>query len=181
MEISNIKCHITIQKKDLTQLYNYSQKKNNLITSYRPSFFVMRIGSYVFICFYKGFINITGVKNENLIPIVINKFCIETNISTLISPYVIDNISATYKFKSIKPVNLSKLLISIKEDPRVISVKFCREKFPGAFIKTKNGTIIWFSSNKVTSVGGKNKTDLNILYEIITSYWECENSKKYFI
>ena len=57
-----------------------------------------------------------------------------------------------------------------KKDSLVKSYKYNREKFPALVIKLLAGTIIWFPTNTIYSVGAKTKNDLNLLAIFINKY-----------
>ena len=80
-----------------------------------------------------------------------------------------DNISAKYETKKQK-INLNILKASLVKDSRIISLKYNRERFPGLFLKTLMGTVIWFPTNSIISVGSKNTNDLYFLDNLIKQY-----------
>ena len=69
----------------------------------------------------------------------------------------VDNIIATLNIQ--KPIDL----VSVCEKKLFESIKYNNEKFPGLFVKFKEGTAILFHSGKIVLVGCKTKKDLKCL------------------
>ena len=166
---NNIKLHFQIETACLSALKVFLLGCE-LVTKQKPSFCVLKYNSLIFTCFYSGHINVTGIKTLENICQCVESFASKTNIPLQsFSAPVVDNISAKYETKKQK-INLNILKSSLVKDSRIISLKYNRERFPGLFIKTLMGTVIWFPTNSIISVGSKNTSDLSFLDNLIKQY-----------
>ncbi len=169
MEVRNIKLHCRVQSDYLIQ-YCKNLKASKLTKKTFSSFCVLRVGKLVFNCFFNGYVNITGVYNEDSIHNALKCFLFTIDLKSdleILTPYVIDNITAKCILIPRRTVNLIKKKINLIQDNNIVSVKYNRERFPNMFIKTKFGTIIWSPNNSVSSVGSKTNKHLEELYTII--------------
>ena len=170
MEVCNIKFHCHVKPSFLIK-YTTKIKDSSFVKKTFPSFCVIRIGKFVFNCFFKGYINITGVYNESLIDSALKclLFCLGLgdNIDIFTS-CVIDNITAKSVTVKSRSVDLLAKKKNLQKRTDIISVKYNRERFPNMFIKTNEGTIIWSPNNIVSCVGSKTWNSLNKLDIIIS-------------
>lgn len=168
MDVTNIKFHVRIKPKK-TKKYNKSVKLCTHKTKSCKSFFILRLKTYVFTCFYSGFINITGVRDFSCIrkSLRVLRKHLKLKRRYFTSP-VIDSISSRYGILSnlerIRSENIVKSALSQKD---IQSVKFNRERFPAVFIRTAFGTILWFTTPSIIGVGTKTEEDLNKLKDIV--------------
>ena len=173
--ISNVKFH--------TKLVNPVQKEHYLarlngfgvsITKRKTSFVVIRdsiLGNSVLCCFFSGHINVTGVK---CVQDIEKTLC---NISSYFgfrpsdfAPVCIDNITSTVTSAKLKSrINLFVLSKHIKtlDLPIVKKITYKKQSFPGLFIKTRIGLILWFNSNSITCVGSKSLKEVEDLHNLI--------------
>ncbi len=174
MEIQNIKFHLRI-KGAYQLLYSAQIRKSEFKKKTLSSFCVLRVGRFVYNCFFSGYINITGVGGYSAITTALQAlyFALDIEENTdIFEPYIIDNISASYNLIPKKKIDLNKKIKLEKICETVISIKYNRELFPNMFIKTHFGTIIWSPNNVVCSVGTKSLLDLNQLSTLISTYNE---------
>jgi TATA-box binding protein (TBP) (component of TFIID and TFIIIB) len=165
-KITNIKLHITIKKRGLQKLgESLKTQKFKKFGNY------LTIGEkHTYIIFPKPrYINITGVKTLEEIPIVIPELCrvfkLDSN-DVCKNTLVVDNICATGDFN--KKINLQKIQEQVNEDE--FSVNFNRDYFPGAFFKHyKNGTIVLFASGKYNILGARCPADLDIIFQAMNA------------
>ena len=173
MRITNIKCHTQLTAESLSKLSERINTKSSSISKRTHSFAVIRLNSYVYTCFYSGFLNITGIKGYDFIEDAILKLSIFLNIdekqSYKYNTPVIDCMSAHWsKNNLLSRHNLSEIIELSKEDSRIIGVKYNRQRFPALFLKTNFGTVLWFSTPTISAVGLKTREDLLSIREIIT-------------
>lgn len=141
-------------------------KKKRLFSEHH-NFIVFR-NSYVFIIFYKGAVNITGIKRFEDISDAIETFCESFCIDQQqITKHTVDNVSASGDFGH--EVNLYKLKKQINGQEDVAnlfsSVSFNPNYFPAAFCKTYSvGTILVFGGGKYNIVGAKCQQDVEKIY-----------------
>jgi len=173
LKTSNIKSHFIIDDNYLNTL-NHFLSSSFFITKKKPSFCMFKYKTLIYTCFYSGYINVTGLKTLGNIYIPKYIFSSQSGIPLKsISLPVIDNISAKYiKVRNGEKTSrdLHCFINILRHDHRIISLKYNRERFPGLFIKTINGTIIWFPSNSIITVGCKHHSDLQEIDKIIKQY-----------
>lgn len=157
MDICNIKFHCEIKKK---QLKLFVDKFRNKGLKKYPSFEVFKVKKYSYVCYYTGFINVTGLKKIKHIKAsldTLKKFL--KNGEFKFENIVIDNITTKCTCLQEKKICLQKMRnnIQLKYGLDTIKwIKYEREVFPNMFIKTKYSTLIWSTNNKVTCVGINN-------------------------
>lgn len=164
--ISNLKISLKISDICLKSLLSHFEclkipfniKSNYIIVRY----------DFVYI-FYKSkdckvrFINVTKIKCETYLDQVVKKLCDEilAGFELEILSKNTDNITAGIKLD--KKIDLNKICLS-SENPHVINVKYNKEKFPGVFLKFREGTLIIFYSGNVNVVGCKSVDHLETLH-----------------
>ena len=166
MDVRNVKCHFKIEVSYLRvfikQLDNTERK-----TKCKPTLCVIRLAKFVYVCFYNGCVNITGIRNLNGCESAVEYFSHELNLDKKRFGCVkIDNITATYKLHRYK-IDLHTLCQLARRSTTVVNTKYNRELFPCAYLKTRFGTIIWSKSNAVSCVGMNSADDLKKLSTII--------------
>lgn len=171
MDIQNVKFHLKI-KADYLSFFQEQLRKSGKKTKTLSTFCVLRIHKFVYICFYNGCVNITGVRNlaGQETAIAFFAFELKLNKEKFGLPKV-DNITAKYRLFERHKVNLHKFCLSGRGNEKVISTKYNRERFPCAYFKTKFGTIIWSSMNAVACVGMKTDSDLKEIETIINQIY----------
>lgn len=167
MDVCNIKCHCEIKKKYLYEFVNSFKHKG-----YKqfPSFEVFKVEKYSFVCYYSGYVNITGLKQVGEIKIALGALKkILGNTFFEFENVVVDNITA--KCFCVKPRQIclqrKREKIEFKFKDKIKSIKYKREIFPNMFIKTKYSTLIWSSNNKVSCVGLKKLVHIKKLCKLI--------------
>ena len=119
MEVTNVKFHSYIKSEFIIhfqRLLNSDLKKDVYM-----SFFVIRLGRFVFNCFYTGYINITGVKRTSAIStaLVCLTFALDLPMKTSVFEKTdIDNISANCCSLETRTINL------YEKKAQIDSVKF---------------------------------------------------------
>ena len=177
---SNVKFHIKLsnparKKEYLTRLNGCSVS----ITKRKTSFVVIRdsiIGPLVLCCFFSGHINVTGANRvEGLGHAVTNIAHYFGFRPTDFTSACIDNISSTIKTLTKTRINLFTLSQHIKNLnlKQVEKITYKKQRFPGLFIKTCAGLILWFNSNAITCVGSKSLQEVHQLHNIVL---EIKNS-----
>jgi len=141
---------------------NPIQKRNRLVKKKEVfkqchNFIVLR-GNYVFSVFQKsGAVNITGIPSFDKISNAVKTFCRLFGINQeQLTPFIIDNITASGDFN--QKVNLSRLkhLINSNDKQSIISsAAFNPQKFAGCICRTfaRCGTCTVFRSGKYNIVG----------------------------
>ncbi len=163
VQICNIKFSFTVSKKhNLKQLLHAREHD----TIHHSNYSVLRPSGTkpVYILFYSGHVNCTGVRDSSSIPSSVSLLQQLLNLPEEdIGRIRVDNISAVSKVKS--PLALWKLK---KPQGEVIQVCHNPERFAGAHVKlNKGGCCILFENGKVVFVGGKSIQHLNYMEKAI--------------
>ena len=168
IRITNIKLSCSINSKFNKDFSSFNHNRY-IISKQTSSFFVIRCLKYTFvlIIFYKGHINITGIRHWKDIGCA---YTIASYFAKLIHGKVvrrcIDNISASYYLhKSCKQLLLPQFCQYLENEKYYTSVRYNLDKFAGAFFKSKHGTIVLFSTYSCYTVGAKTIHALNTLYK----------------
>jgi len=155
LNISNIKisAKISAYESDIRDWF----LNNRHIVKESGSFFVYRLNKFVYCIYFKGHVNITGLKNRG---------DVESSVKLLtLLPFVksaflksIDNITCSGKLSEENyswNISFAKYLKKLSETD--INIKFHPQVFPGAFLKfeTQEGTIVFFATGKFNIVGCK--------------------------
>jgi TATA-box binding protein (TBP) (component of TFIID and TFIIIB) len=120
------------------------------------NFFVLR-SQYVYIVFYSGFVNVTGVKAIEEFPISVTNFLniFDFENSDIIEPPKIDNLTASGLF-NINPMFLSKLANCFHKEDGIVKVTYKPVFFPSVIVKYITiGTIMIYGSGRYNIVGSK--------------------------
>ena len=112
----------------------------------------------------------TGVRHLDTIVLAINILKDEIGFESE-DQFVVDSISSRYIATTKRRISIPFLLQEIRKEFRLLSIKYNRERFPGMFIKTSYGTIIWFPSNSVVCVGSKSQEDLTQIADFIDNFY----------
>jgi len=169
METTNIKFHFQLRKSCCGKLKDFLQI-SPLVRITKPSFSVVRIHKFIYTCYKNGFINVTGVRHLDTIVLAINILKDEIGFESE-DQFVVDSISSRYIATTKRRISIPFLLQEIRKEFRLLSIKYNRERFPGMFIKTSYGTIIWFPSNSVVCVGSKSQEDLTQIADFIDNFY----------
>lgn len=160
MEVSNIKIHFRVIERKIQIFNNYLRLCDEDCKSTK-SFIVLRVSKFVYICFYSGFINATGIKSFLEIRECLSTFRKYFGFKRkYFETYVVDSISSTYPKALTSKSIISSILPEAYNHQDVISVKYNRERFPAVFIRTNYGTILWFATSSIIAVGSKSDFDL---------------------
>lgn len=108
-------------------------------------------------------INITKIKKRSKIIEALNICNNLIKANLLLETLKIDNITAS-AFYGLQNLDLEKFFHA---NCKSANIKYNRDKFPGAFVKTSRGTALAFHSGKVVFVGCKNKLELKCLLKTI--------------
>ena len=168
--VNNVKFHSTINGPRKQVFKDFYHKSNTpAITKRERSFLVLRQNKVVYTCFKSGFINVTGVRSIADIQKTIEHLAFYLGISGEdFSTIKIDNIHASCTLPEEK-INLRKLIKILPVDSKlkIKETRYNRQRFPGLTIKTKIGSILWFSSNKVLITGCNSQASLTACKELI--------------
>lgn len=169
LSISNVK--ISVKVKSKTKAIRRFKERFGY-TKESPSFFVCRICKLVFIVYYSGHINVTGIRSHDEINQVLNFLLAVPGIKRIES-YQIDNITSSGQlskrvFKS-QGVPFAQYLHNDFFVKYFDAVKYTPQHFPGAFLRIEAlGTVVLFSSGKFNIVGCSTPEGiLLILYSFI--------------
>lgn len=165
--IKNMKISIKLEKISLNSVVKYLEC-NTIDFKIRGNYLVI-YHKYVYI-FFKlkdliiRHINVTKIPDEKSIndSILVLKTEILKGMCLNILEYKIDNLTATYDVKT-----ELDLLTVLNKTRSSFNVKYNKEKFPGLFIKTYQGTFIVFHTGKVNLVGCKSSEHLPILFKCL--------------
>ena len=135
------------------------------------SFYVFRKGTIVFCVYYKGHVNITGIRTLQQIQNCVDFLSVVPGVKTIQSVQV-DNITCSAKLhEHIYTWNQSfrKYLQRLATNKNFLKIRYCPQTFPGAFLKlTKQGTIVFFATGKFNIVGCKSFTDIqDLVYKFL--------------
>lgn len=145
--INNVK--ISIQSKVKIILNHKADEHTKLHGNYA----VIRL-NFVYIVYFSGWVNITGIRGKTLIPEAVKELLMFTNLTHCdIHDITIDNISAAGSFGKHLTIRFIKKSLELIKCQTVFDYK--PGKFSGASIKfgKRNGTINLFTSGKYTIVG----------------------------
>ena len=175
VKISNVKfsLKVTLPSSEILNILSRVSKKRSV--SYYNSFCVIRAfeknKTFVFIVYYKGHVNVTGLKGNREISSacrLLKKWFKRHNLVG----FKVDNFTAsstlTYGSLFEWPRSFLGLLTDIKDKfvgthlhgitkYSLLNIHCHRQKFPGAFLKYSVGTVILFASGKFNIVGVKKK------------------------
>ena len=131
--------------------------------------FKLNINNHIIVVtiYYRGHVNITGLKTAKEFEDVISIIKRVPGILSIKS-CTIDNItaSASLEIGSLYSTKLSftELISHIQHYPSIQTIKYSSQKFPGAFIKFRQGgTVILFPSGKYNILGCKKLEDIHTL------------------
>lgn len=149
-EVNNIKASCKVKNSDVGAKLKEFSINSSLVTLKKSNFFVLR-DKFVYIIFYTGHINITGIKAFH--EINQSKGEIKAHLNLDIGEPRIDNITLSGSVKG--KVNLFSFS-SILQQNR-LDFGFNPHKFPGLNFRPTScpGTVVLFSSGKFILVGIK--------------------------
>lgn len=169
MNITNIKCHVRLEN-SVQPRYQQSLQESEAVSKRTPSFVVLRLPPFVYTCFYSGFINITGVRDFDQVEVAIATILdrLRLDPEAVWGEPQVDSISSCWpKTQPLPAHKLNRVYSIASKDSEIVALKLNREQFPALFLKTQFGTLLWFNSPAVVSVGSKKKEDLQALKEIV--------------
>ena len=155
-EVNNIKASCKVQGKNISSKLKVFEKGRISVTKRKSNFFVLR-DKFVYIIFYTGHVNITGVRSRDTVNEArVYLSVLIKNLDLTLSQSVIDNICLSGSLS--RGLNLVSFSDQLQQD----CVSFCYNprKFPGlSFPSTNNnsGTTIVFTSGKFIIVGLKHE------------------------
>lgn len=134
----------------------------------KGSFFVFREEPFVFCIYYRGHINITGIRSSENITVSLRKLMAVKGVLKVYSVKV-DNITCTSKLSSRAyqwTTSFTSYLTKLDNLQIFDSVQYSPQVFPGAFLKRANyGTVVFFATGKFNIVGCKSKDELLLTIE----------------
>ena len=154
--ISNIKASFKL-KSTVLALQHFCQKvkpkKKN------GSFFVHRHKTFVYCIYYKGHVNVTGIKRKHDLIIALSYLKQIPHVCH-VKLLSIDNITCSAKLNSGIYTWSEKFSSYLKRLNKLCNglytIQYSPQIFPGAFLKTKLlGTIVFFATGKFNIVGCK--------------------------
>lgn len=165
-KINNLKVHILLDNSGVTCL------RKSLFTTVKKSYnnFSVVKDTFTYIIFpQRGFVNITGIKGFLDIVRVIPHFCLFFGLDecNILSDIVVDNISASGNFwQRVNLVQLHQAINKKKVKSCFVSCTFDRNRFPGAFCRTRGfGTLTLFPSGKYVVVGAKCQEHVDNIFQ----------------
>jgi hypothetical protein len=165
--IKNVKISVKLEDISLNSVVKYLEC-NSISFVIKGNYLVIH-HKYVYIFFkLKNFvirhINVTKIPDEESVKdsILVLQNEILNGMYLKIFYYKIDNMTAIYDTKN--NVDLLKILDKTKLS---FNVRYNKEKFPGLFIKTNEGTFIIFHTGKVNLVGCKSMDRLPLLFKCL--------------
>lgn len=183
VNISNIKISLTCEcNEDILRKYAQEQPENIVHRPITKSFFLFRLKidnhDVVITIYYKGHINVTGIKKLSEISIL---WSIIGEIPGIIkaNKIKVDNITATSKLEvgnlRKQKYSFERILQLIEQSDEIKCVQYSSIKFPGAFIRVKQrGTLVLFPSGKFNILGCAKFSEItqleNLLNGIITDF-----------
>jgi len=144
----------TVYKSLIKQVIVCKQYNNFLVVKSKFTYIIFKTNKNC-----ENHINITKIPSVNNILEAVE--LIQALTECQVTSQKIDNIIATTKHKA------KLCLKDIIEQKKFKTIKYNNEKFPGLFIKFKEGTAILFHSGKIVIVGCKSIETLECLLAII--------------
>lgn len=166
---SNIKASLKTRS-NFEKLKKFAIQQSSQFT-HRPatnSFFLFKLKlnhhTAVVTIYYKGHVNVTGVKSEQELDRVIEVVKRVPGIEEILS-CSIDNLTSTSVLECgsffSKAIGFSQVIREIEKDSCVETVKYSSQKFPGAFVRfKKNGTVTIFPSGKFNILGCRTEAEV---------------------
>ena len=162
--VSNIKFRFTIQCESMSALVTLLKERFNARTY--GNFAVLRIVRTTYTVYSNKCVNVTGVRNFSLMQEAVQLFCSAIGISQEhdTSPTIIDNLTANGHFQ--QRVSLFELCQTINANPqRSFQPTFNPNYFPGAILRSGQGTITVFGTGSYVVVGCKTRDKIETLVE----------------
>lgn len=175
INISNIKYQLKITNPE--RIENIRRHLRSHISKVKQSFFILRYKKATYSVFNSGHVNITGVTSFSSVRQ--STLELENILRSKCTSLVIDNITSCKLLNYCQDFNLLNFvtylstLISIDEhsstaDCCIRRIKYNREKFPGAFIKTNIGTVLLFASQRCVFVGTNSISQTKYIQDFMT-------------
>jgi TATA-box binding protein (TBP) (component of TFIID and TFIIIB) len=131
---------------------------------YHGNYAVIRL-TYVYIVYYSGWVNVTGIRNRLLFPAVISNLLDFTNLNYRdLVAVTVDNISAAGTFGKPLSIRFIRKSLELIKCEKIFDYK--PGKFCGASIKfgKRKGTINLFTSGNYTIVGANTDERVNEIF-----------------
>ena len=162
--ISNVKIRFTVSDPLFSKhIHKYIATHPQTVSKHNRAFFVFR-SCYVYIIFFSGHINVTGLKTLDHIPLCMEHIKKKLQLDTFeMSPAKVDNICASGKIPQ-HNISMNNIMENAKLSRCFKSIHYDRDGFPGCFLKHSLGTIILFKSQKYVIVGVDTVAKLNTIY-----------------
>jgi TATA-box binding protein (TBP) (component of TFIID and TFIIIB) len=172
MIISNIKIHFRVRGKKLLQYQRSLKKLAQFEKKSNSSFVVVRLKNhYVYVCFFSGFINATGIRRLSGVQRSIKYFRRHLGLKEKdVNEHVIDSIASHWPKTSTSLLSHQRAPTLIEKafyHDRVKTIKYNRQRFPAVFLKTDHGTILWFPSPAIVAMGSRSHYDLEQVRVIV--------------
>lgn len=167
--ITNVKISFKLANCTYQFLKSIPAKFNNVSKTF-PSFFVWRAHGYVYVIFFTGHVNVTSIQGLNRVPDAI--YCLLTDFKLDVTPFpkwTCDNITADGYINLKQKLDLSDVCRKLRNSETFAKIRFNTQRFPGCFIKTIYGTILFFNSGKYVLVGIKSTQAIYALEQLFIS------------
>lgn len=160
--VKNIK--ISVKAADpVAAISDIARLHPQFVSKRKQSFFVLRPDEFVYCIYYTGHINVTGLKHLE----DVRKSCLflrcELSLEIVDGSIKIDNITSCTRLRSNHYFNLTRFMTELaatskcesdsSRECRILGLCYNKQIFPGAFVRTDIGTILFFNTNKVVCVG----------------------------
>lgn len=169
-KITNIKLSVKTSFVCLDSVKVILKKKKIKFKPY-PNFIVIK-NKYTYIFFKSkenkvNHLNITSISNFDNIDYSVEHFFNMLDITSFQEIYrSVDNITASLNLN--EKIDLLKIVAHFKQ---ICNVSYNTEKFPGVFLKYKQGTIILFHTGKCIFIGCKNLYSIKYLETQVKSFF----------
>ena len=169
MELTNLKAHTKVLSSCLS-LFIKNLSHSDKVKKRQNSFVVLQLVLFpeyrplVFSCFFSGHINVTGVRKWPHLSLAFQKLADHLRLKgSIFEKIKIDMISSKWPHNEkhlLKKTNLFDVLHAAHMEESVKGTQYDRERFPGLYIRTQFGTIIWFTTPNIIAVNSKCEQDL---------------------
>lgn len=166
--VANVKVSLKTSQISLDNVAHIA-KENNLYFKCYKNFVVFK-NKFTYVIFktnksFQNHINITKIRDLFFITEAVDLF--KSIFTCEVKKITVDNIIATTEINNFIDLSILQDQIKFHFIHLDFKVKYNSEVFPGLFIKTLFGTIIFFKSGKIVLVGSKSKGDIEWLMQKI--------------
>lgn len=146
-------------------------KQENIKVSFFHNFIVFK-SRYIYTLFKprvakpdESHVNVTQLKSKSKICKAVSIFEKLVQCTVTKETVRVDNITAS-GFFPIQSIDLQKFY---QQHSREVQIKYNRDKFPGAFVKTEQGTALLFHTGKVVFVGCRERRQIKCQLRLLKS------------